>query len=99
MVSIGLDNNPRDKFLVYSMDGCPYCVKAIELLTSMSIPFTVYKLNVHYTKETLREKCGMSPVDRLTVPQVFYNDKRIGGYDDLCKYMENLAGGFADSFR
>lgn len=97
-LSIGLDNNPLNRYVVYSKDDCPFCVKAIELLIYNNLPYTEYKHGVHFTKETLRKKCEMSELERLTVPQIFYNGKRIGGCGEFEKYLEDTGhgGGFGD---
>lgn len=91
-ISIGLDNNPKDRYIVYSRDGCEWCDKAKELLIQNNFPHTEYKLGVHYTKETLREKLGLTDYDRLTVPQIFYNGKHIGGHDHLVRHLDERFG-------
>lgn len=96
MVAIGLDNNPVNRYVIYSKDECNYCTKAKELLNLYNLPYTEYKFGVHFTKDTLREKLLKENVTDLTVPQIYYNGKYIGGHDRLVQYLDEHAGGFGD---
>lgn len=72
---------------IYTKENCPWCVKSKELMNSLGMKYTEYKLGVDYTREELRE---LVPEHLpLTVPQVFIYNKRIGGYEDLAEYCEN----------
>lgn len=97
-LSIGLDNNPLNRYVIYSKDDCPFCERTKELMIYNKLPYTEYKFGVHYTRETLRRKLEMTDTDRLTVPQIFYNERHIGGCDHFEKYLEDigLGGGFGD---
>lgn len=96
MVAIGLDNNPSNRYVIYSRDDCPWCVKAKDLLELHNLPYTEYKLGVHFTRDTLAEKLLKEDVTALTVPQIYYNGKYIGGHDRLVQYLEEHSGGFGD---
>lgn len=96
MVAIGLDNNPKDRYIIYSRDNCPWCEKAKETLEYNNLLYTEYKLNVHYTRDTLQDKLLKENVSKLTVPQIYYNGKYIGGYDNLVRHLEETAGGYGD---
>lgn len=74
-------------YKMYSKDDCPWCVKAKDLLNNVGVEFKELKLGVDYQKEDLRELLGDNLP--LTVPQVYINDKRIGGYEDLAEYLES----------
>jgi glutaredoxin len=72
---------------IYSSDYCPWCDKAKTLLNSVGLKYKEMILNKDYTKDDLRE---LLPENiRLTVPQVFMYNKRVGGYEDLAAYLEN----------
>lgn len=73
------------KFVVYSKDDCPWCTQAKQLLSRYGYVFDEYKLNVDYTREELSEL--LPEGTRLTVPQVFVDGHRIGGYEDLLEYF------------
>lgn len=75
------------KVEIYYKDGCPYCVKAKNLLNIKRIPFSEYKLGENgVDKEFLQNKAGKAV---STVPQIFIDDTHIGGYTDLEQYFKN----------
>ncbi len=65
--------------IVYSSKNCPYCVSAKELLNRKNIPFE--EVRVDENPDELAKMMTLS--GRRTVPQIFINDKPIGGFDDL----------------
>lgn len=68
---------------VYSKDYCPYCKAAKELLSKKGLNFEVIDVQKDNTK--LQEMLNRSK--RRTVPQIFFNDRHIGGYTDLVEYF------------
>lgn len=73
------------KVVVYSKDYCPYCRMAKELLTAKNVAFT--EIRVDQDAAQLEKMIQMS--QRRTVPQIFINDKPIGGYDDLAALLKS----------
>ena len=69
------------KIEIYTTSYCGYCDKAKNLLRSKNIDFTEIELKTQEDRINLVEKAN----GRKTVPQIFINDKLIGGYDDLNK--------------
>jgi len=67
---------------LFSREGCPYCVRAKDMLHDAGIEFEELVLNRDYTESTIRAVSG-----ETTVPQVFINGERIGGSDELEKYF------------
>lgn len=67
------------KVTVYTTDYCPYCTRAKQLLEREGVPFT--ELDV--TGDDERRVWLMNTTGRRTVPQIFFDDEPIGGYDDL----------------
>lgn len=65
--------------IVYSTQNCPYCVSAKELLTRKNISFE--EVRVDENPDELAKMMKLS--GRRTVPQIFIDDKPIGGFDDL----------------
>ena len=51
----------------------------------MNVLFDEAKIGTDVTREELLE---VAP-NAKTVPQIVINHKLIGGYDDLCEYIEN----------
>ena len=65
---------------VYSTNYCPYCVRAKDLLKRKNQTFTEIDVT---EDDALREKMVTRAGGRRTVPQIFIDDKLIGGFDDL----------------
>jgi len=67
------------KVVVYTTDYCPYCVRALALLRSKGAePTEVDVSGDQETRRWLVEKTG-----QRTVPQVFINEKPVGGFTDI----------------
>ncbi|MDD3236588.1 MAG: glutaredoxin domain-containing protein [Candidatus Gastranaerophilales bacterium] len=77
------------KVKIYTVDYCPYCSKAKELLTSLDIPFTDVDITDNEIEERKMIGETYSIEGRVTVPQIFIGKKRIGGYDNLKKLVED----------
>ncbi len=75
------------KIEVYSKEVCPYCVRAKKLLTKKGASFT--EIDISQQPE-LRDAMIARANGKQTVPQIFINDKHIGGCDDL--YALDAAG-------
>jgi len=68
------------KIEVYLGDYCPYCTRAKALLTQRKLDFVEY--NVQDEPERRVEMAKRAPGAR-SIPQIFINDKHVGGCDDL----------------
>lgn len=75
------------KAIVWSKYHCPYCDQAKALLKQKGIEFEERKIGDGYTKEDLLEAV---PTAR-TVPQIFLDDKPIGGFTELRQHFEKAA--------
>jgi glutaredoxin 3 len=64
---------------VYLSDWCPYCQRAIGLLSRKNAVFS--EINVDHDPKFRQEMVTRSK--RRTVPQIFIGEKHIGGCDDL----------------
>lgn len=71
------------KAIVWSKDQCPYCVQAKNLLESRGIEYEERNVNQGWTKEQLLEAV---PGAR-SVPQIFLDDRLIGGFTELREYF------------
>jgi glutaredoxin 3 len=64
---------------VYTTDYCGYCRRAKALLDKKGIPYQeIDCTNDPQTRQWLVERSGMR-----TVPQIFFGDVPIGGFDEL----------------
>jgi glutaredoxin 3 len=68
------------KVEVYTKFLCPYCTRAKSLLKAKGVAFEEYDITMGGPRraEMLARASG-----RATVPQVFIDDRHIGGSDDL----------------
>jgi glutaredoxin len=80
------------KAVIWSKYNCPFCDKAKALLTMKGIKFEERKIGDGYSREELLEAIP----DARSVPQIFINEKHIGGFVELEKYFEETAGGYGE---
>ncbi len=69
------------KVTVYTLDYCPYCKKANRLLNENNIEFE--EIEISDNEMAMRKKLGEMTGGQTTVPQIFINDKSIGGSTEL----------------
>lgn len=71
--------------VMYSKTPCAYCEYAKEFFNENHIPFEEIDITRNPTRiEEMIKKSG-----RKTVPQIFINDRHIGGWDDLNVLIHN----------
>lgn len=73
--------------VMYTSAYCPYCMNAERLLANKGV--TVKKIRVDLEPE--QRSIMMEKTGRRTVPQIYIDDRHIGGFDDLRAL--DLAGG------
>ena len=72
------------KATVWSKDACPFCVQAKALLESNGIEFEERNVSKDWTKEQLLEAVP----NARTLPQIFLDDKLVGGFNELRKHLQ-----------
>ena len=72
------------KAIVWSKYSCPFCDQAKALLKQKGIEFEERKIGNGFTREDLLEAV---PTAR-TVPQIFLDDKLIGGFTELRQHLK-----------
>ena len=70
---------PMTKVVVYTTQYCPYCMQAKALLKHKGVTFEEVDVG---EDDALRARV-VELSGRRTVPQIFIDDKPIGGYDEL----------------
>lgn len=65
---------------MYSGDFCPYCMRAKSLLKKKGLEFTEF--NVQKDPERRSEMLERTAGAR-SIPQIFINDRHVGGCDEL----------------
>ncbi len=76
------------KIVVYTKAYCPFCIRAKHLLNSLELDYQ--EISVDGKPQLQDEMAKLA--GRCTVPQIFINDKPIGGCDDL--FAMHRAGEF-----
>lgn len=72
------------RITIFSLPECPHCNRSKAALTARYIPYTEISLSDYPDKRTDM----LIIADRLSVPQVFFNDEHIGGADDTLALLE-----------
>lgn len=67
------------KIEIYTQAFCPYCAQAIALLRKKGVDYQ--EINAPNGSAARRE--AMERSGGFTVPQIFIDDKAVGGCDDL----------------
>jgi glutaredoxin 3 len=66
---------------VYTTPSCPYCVRAKRLLQERGLAYQEFDVAMDDgLREAIIERSG-----RRTVPQIFIDDRSIGGYEELAE--------------
>ncbi len=68
------------KVEIYTWKYCPFCIRAKSLLEKKNVNFTEYKIDGDEDARTLMIERADG---RRTLPQIFIDNKGIGGCDDL----------------
>ena len=69
----------KGKITVFSIIGCPFCIRTKGKLEDMGLPFLDINLDKFKgARQLMVEKTG-----RKTVPQIFFNDKHVGGWSNF----------------
>jgi glutaredoxin 3 len=68
------------KVEIYTWSTCPFCIRAKALLDKKGVEYTEYCLD---GDEAGRRKMAERSNGRRSVPQIFIDDRHIGGCDDL----------------
>ncbi len=65
---------------IYTWSTCPFCLRAKALLVKKGVAFTEYCID---GDEEARDKMAERAKGRRSLPQIFINDRPIGGCDEL----------------
>ena len=68
------------KILMYSGPMCNFCEAAKRLLNTNNLEYEVLDIS---TKEGLRDEMTKKSNGRRTIPQIFFDDYHVGGYQEL----------------
>jgi glutaredoxin 3 len=65
---------------IYTWSRCPFCIRAKALLDRKGVEYTEYCID---GDEDARDKMSQRANGRKSVPQIFIDDRHIGGCDDI----------------
>ena len=71
---------PQERVELAVLPGCPWSLRARQLLERLSIPHRLETIETDERFEAFRQRSGMK-----TFPQVFIDGELVGGYDDLAE--------------
>ena len=71
--------NMKGRIVVFSILGCPSCIRAKGYLDQLGLQY----IDVNLDKNSEARQKVIELTGKKTVPQVFFNDKHIGGWDNL----------------
>ena len=71
--------------IIYTQNSCVYCEAAKEAFKKRDWKYTEYNLKEDENKVALFE----SLPNAKTVPQIWIDDKHIGGYDELMAWLND----------
>ena len=73
------------KIIVYSKDNCVWCDRAKNLLDSVELSFEEIDLSNDNDRKEFYKKVGEGV---STVPQIYIDNERIGGFPQLVNWFE-----------
>ena len=65
---------------IYTWQFCPFCIRAKALLDKKGVEYIEYLID---GDEAAREKMAERANGRTSVPQIFIENRHIGGCDDI----------------
>ncbi len=68
------------KVEIYTWSRCPFCIRAKALLDRKGVDYVEYTID---GDSEARAKMSQRANGRTSVPQIFIDDRHIGGCDDL----------------
>jgi len=71
---------------IYTKMLCPYCARAKRLLSEKGVAYDEYEISLDGAK---RQEMIQRANGRHTVPQIFIDDRHVGGSDDLAELERN----------
>lgn len=78
--------------LIYGHPRCGYCIRAKNLASQYGLKFEWKDTD---NPENLNRLKTLLP-NAKTVPQIWWDDRHIGGYEDFASEIENTIGGYGD---
>lgn len=71
-------------YIIHGKPNCPYCHRAVELLKKTDDKMVYIDITLKENEHIVQE---LAELGCTTVPQIYFNDEHIGGYEDLVIYL------------
>lgn len=68
---------------IYTTPTCPWCHRAKTVLEQRGIEYS----EIDVTRDRALQEEMIERTGRQTVPQIFFGDEHIGGFDDLVSHL------------
>ena len=78
--STSRDEGSMSSVEIYTWRTCPFCIRAKQLLDRKGVAYTEFAVD---GDEPARDAMAERGDGRRSVPQIFIDDRHIGGCDDL----------------
>ena len=78
--------------VIYGKPDCQYCTKAKSLVEDRGLAYEYIDISVGDAKQELLTR----KPDAKMVPQIWWHNRHIGGYNELVNEIENTIGGYGD---
>ena len=87
-------SNPQKEVVIYTLDYCPYCMKAKIFLQEHNIQYKEISCedNEDQMRQNLTEKYNLKSL--ATFPQIIVDGINIGGFSDLVDKFNQIDFGF-----
>ena len=73
----------NSKFYVYSRSGCGYCDRLVQFMDTKGLKYEKFSLGKDFTTEEFLMKFGRGS----TFPQVYHDNRNVGGMKDTVRYI------------
>lgn len=77
---------------IYGTEICSFCLRAKRLADQYQMKYVWKDVHEKEVSEELRKRIG----DYSTIPQIFWNDRHVGGYSEFVLEIENTTGGYGE---
>lgn len=86
----------RSVITIYGADWCGWCNKAKAVARQYGLDVDYKNVDDAATKQELvtRWQAATSAENKLTIPQIWWDDRYVGGYDKFSGEVENTLGNY-----
>ncbi len=93
VIEAGVSQKPITNTVIYGKPGCPFCVRAKNLVDELRLPYEY--LDVVAEPTALYEMLGrvkpiVGPKTPITVPQIWFDGEYVGGAEELENLVQQL---------